>query len=244
MGHYEYQKVAADIRTKVSVGDYTPGMRLPTTDQLCRQYGVSKITIKRAMDELAAADIVYRRRGSGTYVKRTPALREGLPGACEPTELKGFSAEHEALGEQVSARVREFSVVRPTDDVARKLALDSEAFCYRFSRTCYAGGRPLMDETAYLPLEIFPGLHERHVAGSLFGYVEHDLGLRIASSHRCTTAEHPSPQTAQRLGILTSDPVLVVVQVSFLADGRPFELSRTLNAPGHELYSRVDYPTG
>ena len=65
----KYQYVSLDIRSRISSGEYVQGDRLPAIPELCKLYGVSKITIKRAMDDLERMGIVSRRRGSGTFVK-------------------------------------------------------------------------------------------------------------------------------------------------------------------------------
>ena len=63
---HKYQAIVSDLRHKITVGEYAQGDRLPTTPELCKQYGVSKITVKRAMDDLESLGLVARRRGSGT----------------------------------------------------------------------------------------------------------------------------------------------------------------------------------
>ena len=61
----KYESVADDIREKIVGGTYAPNDQLPTTPELCDEYQVSKITVKKAMDELVAQGLIARRRGSG-----------------------------------------------------------------------------------------------------------------------------------------------------------------------------------
>ena len=65
----KYETVADDIRIRIAAGEFKPNEQLPTTDELCEHYDVSKITIKKAMDELTLHGLVARRRGSGSFVK-------------------------------------------------------------------------------------------------------------------------------------------------------------------------------
>ena len=65
----KYQKIASDLRNAITSGQYLPGAQLALEKEMCQQYGVSRITIKRAVDELVNQGLVVKRRGSGTFVK-------------------------------------------------------------------------------------------------------------------------------------------------------------------------------
>ena len=65
----KYEIVADDVRARIANGEFKPNDQLPTTEELCEQYDVSKITVKKAMDELVLHGLIARRRGSGSFVK-------------------------------------------------------------------------------------------------------------------------------------------------------------------------------
>lgn len=236
----KYAAVALDIAQKIGDGTYVPGSRLPTIPELCTAYGVSKITIKRAMDELEVHGFVSRRRGSGTYVKGVPRTAsdpsERLAPAAKPN-MMGFSARFQARGEHPAKIVRSFEVLRPPADVAAELALRPDAFCYRVERTLYANGIPLAEEVSHLPITLVPGLGESDACASLFEYLEGFLGLHIASIHRRIVATTPTPDAADHLGIREGDSVLKIFQTVFLDNGQPIEYSELLHTPGYEFLS-------
>ena len=72
----KYQSIASDIQRSIEAGALKPNAKLPTVVELCEAYGVSKITIKRAIDLLTDRGLISSRRGSGTYVKNTTELLE------------------------------------------------------------------------------------------------------------------------------------------------------------------------
>ena len=233
----KYKYISLDIRSKISSGEYAQGDRLPPIPQLCAMYGVSKITIKRAMDDLEHLGIVSRRRGSGTYVKglvnETGMLRvQEILG-----QMEGFVAEAEAYGATVTSDVHDFSVIRATSDIAEALAIEPGEFVYHVYRTRRVNSRPQIIERSYLPLSLVPGLREAHVHGSLYRYVEDELGLTIASAHRTIYAVNPSEQEAAWLGIPLDSPLLSIWQIGFLDDGRPFEQSTILHTVGHTFHT-------
>jgi GntR family transcriptional regulator len=65
----KYEEIAEDIRNGILSGKYNPNEQLPLEKEMCEQYGVSRITIKKAVDELVTQGLVIKRRGSGTFVK-------------------------------------------------------------------------------------------------------------------------------------------------------------------------------
>ncbi|MBR3234731.1 MAG: GntR family transcriptional regulator [Atopobiaceae bacterium] len=233
----KYLTIVMDVRHRIASGEYAQGDRLPTTTEMCEHYGVSKITVKRAMDDLVMQGLVARRRGSGTYVKgaiATPALA-GSENASH--QMDGFTADGELLGIETSSDVHEFLVTQPPADIAQQLGMEADEFAYYVCRTRLADGKPQTVEHTYMPLKVIPDLRARHASESIYRYIENELGLKISSAHRVITAIHPSPEDASRLGISLDTPVISVRQVGYLDDGTPFELSIAIHSPGYEFFS-------
>lgn len=233
----KYVYIARDLRQSIVDGVYKPKDKLPTIPQLCKIYGVSKITVKHAMDELELQGLIARRRGSGTFVKGVPSGPYDTDRTRAWTRLAGFSAEHEARGERVSILVREFTAEQPDYVVAQLLGLEPDELCYHIERTLFANGIPLQDQTLYIPLSIAPAILQRHAESSIYKYLEDELGLKLASAHRRVIATHPSAEVAEHLQIDTSDAVLRIYQITYLDDGRPCERSVSTHVSGYEFFS-------
>lgn len=228
----KYESVAADIRSKIEDGTFAPGTKLPTIPELCIQYGISKITVKHAMDELERLGLIARRRGSGTYVKGGSHENSGVdtPSALS-SSLGGFTTEHESVGERASVVLHDFSITHPSPSVVKALGISEDDYCYRVARTLVANDVPLQDQVVHIPMLVVPHLVRRHAEGSLYHYLSEELGLRIASAHRHVIATHPSKEAAEHLGISVDAPVLKIEQVSFLDDGRACEISEAIHTP-------------
>lgn len=233
----KYSNLASDLRQSIADGTYGPGDKLPTIPQLCEEYGVSKITVKRAMDELELQGLIARRRGAGTFVTAPLQGPQGVDHVSLSSSLTGFKAEHEAQGQRVSALVREFSLVRPDSGIAQELGLKPDEFCYYIERTLFADGLPLQEQTVYIPMRVAHSLTQRHAELSLYSHFENDLGLHIASAHRRVIAAHANEIVAKRLQIDTNDAVLKIFQTTFLDDGRPCEKSVSVHVPKYEFFS-------
>jgi GntR family transcriptional regulator len=215
----KYQFVAMDIRTKIADGSLLPGDKLPTIPELCHQYDVSKITIKRAMDDLESAGLVIRRRGSGTYVTHAQAIAN---------RVNLQSPDYTYL-------VHEFEVYHPLPSIAEQLGLHAEDYVFHICRTAFLDNRPHVLEHLYLPLGLLPTLRVRDASGSLESRLEEETGLRYASIHRRATAILPEEPVATRLGIDTTSPILKVCETYYTSDGHAFMQVVAQYVPSFEL---------
>ncbi len=127
----KYEAIAADIRRSIEDGALKPGDKLPTVVEFCELYSVSKITVKRAIEQITEEGLITSRRGSGTYVKDTA----GLPGQVfsrQERPCPRLSYEHR--GEKVTSVVYDLdrqSAGRgcdPTGNGRRRLCLSSCAY--------------------------------------------------------------------------------------------------------------------
>ncbi len=234
----KYESVADDIVQKISAGNYRPNDKLPTTEELCEQYQVSKITIKKAMDELEQRGLVARRRGSGTFVKGIVPVGKNAPeGWSMSSQMTGFKNEALAEGHTPSTKVVEFAVEHPDAMVAEALGLDADEFVYRICRVRLRDDVPLVIEHTWMPINVIPDLRMKHLEDSIYNYIENDLGLKIASAHRTAEAVGVSEEEAPLLDVPAGSPCLQVEQVGFLDDGQPFEYSISRHVRGYKLFT-------
>ncbi len=233
----KYQELTTTLRNAIFSGEYPPGSRLPTIPKLCDKYEVSNTTVKRAIDELDAQGLIARRRGSGIYVKSTPSLREGMrDNSSASGQMTGFSAENAVRGKRVHSVVYDFSIVHPDEVVSKALDVSAESFVYRIQRVRVVDDVPQNIEYTCMPLEVIPGLVEKHLLGSIYGYIEGELGLKIGSAHRTIRAVIPTEDEVTKLQLTMPTALLEVQQVGYLDDGTPFEYSTTHHANNYQFF--------
>jgi GntR family transcriptional regulator len=234
----KYEELVNTLLDELARGTYKKGDRLPTTPDLCRIYGVSNTTVKRAMDELELRGLVARRRGSGVYIKETAVPSSTLTHqGSSSQQMTGMSAEYGAQSKQVLSDVRDFSVVRPCAEIAEKLAMEPDEFAYRICRVRMVDDRPLVVEYTHMTIALIPDLRETTLHASIYAYIEQDLGLKIGSAHRAIKAVMPTNDERAWLQIGDNEPLLEVRQVAYLADGVPFEFSISRHTSDYEFYS-------
>ena len=142
-----YARVETVLAGEIADGDLKVGDQLPTEDSLIARFGVSRITVRRAIQNLVSRRLVEIRRGKGTFVA-APKITQDLK------ELSGFVEDMHALGRKPTARVIGKETVNASATVARQLALTTGERVVRIRRVRLADGVPLSFDETYLPLEI------------------------------------------------------------------------------------------
>ena len=130
----KYEEIAEDIRNGILSGKYNPNEQLPLEKEMCEFYGVSRITIKKAVDELVIQGLIIKRRGSGTFVKAVGG--DDVQELSMAKQFEGFSETNK--GKKVSSKILKFEVIHPTEEIATKLKITCDDFVYYTIRTRYA----------------------------------------------------------------------------------------------------------
>lgn len=225
----KYAAIAAELRSSIESGVYSPGERLPTMRELSTQYDASMITIKRALDDLEHYGLIARRRGSGTYVK------EGESHAKMFDKLSPFPADCARHGYQVFSAIHSLCVIHPNSDEAHALQVDMEEFVYELIRTRTDHGVTLVVERTLIPLSLCPTLRGSDVGCSLHLFLRDRSELQVESVHQIVMATHPGKQEAHWLGVGEQEALLSIRQVAFLDNGIPCALSFVTHAPQYEF---------
>lgn len=217
-----YHQLKTILLDKIRAGEMKPNDRLPAEDELAAQYGVSKATVRQALNELAVAGALRREQGRGTFVAE-PKLTQG------PRALTSFSEEMRKRGLSPTSKTLKQDVVKAEADVAEKLQIAEGARAVRIKRLRLADGQPMSIQTTYLPLELAPRLVEEDFGAlSLYETLERKYGLRPARAEETHFAVLVEPSEARLLKVAANSPGLAAERVAYLASGRPLELTYSI----------------
>lgn len=214
----KYLEVYLDIKRKITMGEFKIGEKLPTGDELAKQYGTSKLTIKKGIDMLVSEGVVRSRSGFGTEVLRKPIDNSKVFGPNEGL----FSVMGE---EHVDSEIHTFSIELPSKEVAEKLQIDAKDYVYNIIRSRFIDKQPYSIEQTFMPLALIPGLEPKHLKKSVYLYITEELGLEIKTSHIWIKGDVATAFDAQILGIEKGAFMMEVDKVVSLASGVPFEYS-------------------
>ncbi len=217
----KYQEIAGDIRKNILAGKYLSGEQLPLEKEMCKQYDVSRITIKKAVDELVKLGFIIKRRGSGTFVKSIDD--EEAKDLSMARQFTGFTETNK--GKEIRTEIVKFDVVHPDNEIAAKLQIATDDFVYDIIRVRFADEIPIVIEYTKMPINLIPGIKHDVLLKSIYFYIQCQLKLKIQSAHRSIRAILPNELEQQHLKIAGTFPLLEVEQIAFLDDGRAFEYS-------------------
>jgi GntR family transcriptional regulator len=174
--HHQLQE---QLRAAIDAGDIPPGGRLPSELDIAAQTGVSRTTVRRAMDELVHAGLIHRQRGRGSYVVRPP---EDTADAVlfRVTSPLLYPRSPAARWERRTLTMRS-PVTAPR--LAGQFALPPQAPLLRLTRLCLLDGRPVALETSVLP-QLPLGVAEHALTdAALYGALERELRVHISHAH-------------------------------------------------------------
>ncbi|APP02549.1 GntR family transcriptional regulator [Lactobacillus delbrueckii] len=222
MADYVYRTVMHDIKRRILAGEYE-GMRLPDERSLAEQYQVSRSSMKRALELLALQGIVFKKRGSGTFINPL-YLKNQAMFRYEGSNL-GLTDSFLAPGKKQGIKLLEFKVVKASPETAQDLFLSENDFVYQFKRLRLLDGQPFLIEEGFVPIKILPELKEEILQGSLFNYLEDAQNKAVTRSYLTITVSPSSAEDQEALQLKATEPVGVMDGIFFLDDGTPFEVS-------------------
>ena len=221
-----YQQIKALILQSLQQGEWKPGEAIPSEMDLAARFRVSQGTVRKAIDELAADNLVMRRQGKGTFVA-THAEQH-----VQYRFLKLLPDTGDASVEGPAQRtVLDCRRVRASADVARALALRSGDPVVQARRILSFAGEPTILEDIWLPGQAFKGLTAEQMAnyqGPTYAMFELDFGVRMVRAEEKIRAVLPDREQAQLLHTPAGTPLLSVERIAYTYNDVPMELRRGL----------------
>jgi GntR family transcriptional regulator len=219
----KYHRVKEAVLARIADGTWPPGSLLPAEPDLCRQFGVSRITVRKAISDLVHEGKIQTVQGKGTFVA-TPKVGERFV-----QRAFGIYEDMERRGMRLTTEVLRQEVIPATADVATRLGLRSGEPVHILVRLRSIEGEKILLSTTYIPQALCPGLADEDLsAGSLFRLLRRRYGLKIGRGERSLEAVAADQWEARMLDLALASPLLRLDSAAYLPDGRPFEYSQTL----------------
>jgi GntR family transcriptional regulator len=217
-----YAQLADWLAERIARGELAAGAKLPAERELAEAAGISRMTVRQAIAQLARQELVEIQHGIGTFVA-------GPKWTYDALQPLGFSEATLRQGGAVSTRTLEQSVVAAPDEAATALRLPAGTPVARLVRVRSAGGVPVLLQTSYLPAARFPGLEAEDLErGSLYAVLAERHGIRIGGITQSIEAAVANAWRAAQLEVPRGSPLLVMDGVATDAEGWPVEAFRAV----------------
>lgn len=209
------------IRDEIGAGRWEPGERIPSENELCRHFGVSRTTVRQALAELESEGLLHKEKGRGSFVAEPRSSSWFLQSS------HGFHDEATRAGRTVTSRVlrRELEELPAWASQALELPVGSTGVTLERVRS--VDGELVMYVVSHLVEELAEIVLETELEhGSLYGALLAQRGVEVSGGRRVVEATTARDELAEVLEIEPGAPVLMVQAVSWDADLRPFECYR------------------
>lgn len=220
------QRVYLLMRDEITRGELAGGTLLPGEIRLAEQHGVSRVTIRRALDALAQEGLIERRPGSGTRVTDASSQRAAIA-----ADFATLMPQLVRMGQQTTARLLAYAYVPAPPLVAEALRLPEGGRVQRAVRVRKMDDAPFSHLTTHVPEDIAQNFSETDLAATpLFRLLER-AGIQVDHASQSISASLATPDVAEALDVSVGAALISLTRVVFDASGRGVEHLAALYRP-------------
>ena len=212
-----YKQMADNLRHLILNGEIAAGEALPSERELVELTGISRVTVRKAIELLIGEGILFRLRGSGTYI--TSSIEQS------GEDLTGFTSDALDRGESPSSFWLMRNIAKPTASEAEILKIDANERVVRFGRVRMSNGEPLAIEHAVIPMFLLP--EPQKVEESLYDILKERKNYPVTGTQKLLAAL-ATPTEAALLSIPENSAILRIERKTFLEDKTPVEFTRSV----------------
>jgi len=232
---YKYVAVRDSLRDEIIRGVFGEDDKLPSESALEARFGVSRVTVRLALDELRKLGLIESRQGKGYFVRRLQVVQD-------LGRLQGFGEIMAPLGIDVRSEVIEQTELPASAELQRSLALEKGASVVRISRVRIVGGAALSYDVSHFPIDIGQRLMQLDLGRvDIFALLERELGIEIGYADIALNVVTADEMLARRLAIGKGDPLVRIVRLTYDRHGKPIDFEH-LHARPDSFQFRVRGP--
>ena len=225
-----YQQLKSVLKGEIERGVYKPGDRLPSEPDLIREYGISRITVRQALDDLEGEGLIVRRHGKGTYVAERQIEQELV-------RLTDFVEDMQRAGQNPSSQVLGRVYEAAHGPIAGALRLPEGTQVMRIDRLRMANEQPVAYDTTWLPLRYGELLTGRDLTReTIYHILETRFAIPVLSGTFTITATGATPQLSEALEVAECSALLVIERVSYTSRNEPVYLQKRYYRPDRVQY--------
>jgi GntR family transcriptional regulator len=219
-----YVQLFEILKERIEAGDWPIGSQIPTEEELCKTYNISKATVRLAIADLVRHGYLRRQQGKGTFVCKR-VIPEGL------SMITGFKELMIEAGVKFTTQVLAQTIIMPTDDLDIKLDIPEDKHIIYIKRLRLVDEEPVLIQETFIPRNVCPGLLEENLeVDSLFKLLENKYGIRITTVKDYIGIAYLTPDEGRLLGLPTGSAALLLEQ-HFYSGENQIKYTRSIKRP-------------
>lgn len=212
----QYIQIAEQIRRQIASGEYPVGSKIPTENKLAQSLGVSRPTVRHALDLLTAEKRLVRVKGSGTFVTQPKLVHEST------SFVTGYREESRKKNRVLHTQVLCLQTQKAGEHVAAALNLNPNEIVTRLTRIRHLenmyNNAPVVYTTVYVPTKLFPEMIQLDFTDISFYDALDNKKLSVVHASRKLEIVMPPAEVAASLGITSFEPAAYITSISYTKD--------------------------
>lgn len=217
-----YVQIRETLREEISQGDLKRGEKLPSEHELAAKFNVSRMTIRKSIEDLVDEGLLYRRHGVGTFVAYPHLERDH-------TRLTSFFDKAEDEGIQVKATLLSLEIVPAGQKVAKALDILPGDSVIQVKTLRYANDVPITIHDAHIPHKLFADIVDKHLDVQHLWTLFEQYGYKVKRAVQRIEAQEADENTARLMKIKEKAPILFKERTVYADDGTPVEFTYCYN---------------
>ena len=234
----KYHQIYLVLREQLQDGRFAHGMPAETT--LSRQFAAGRVTVRRALEQLAAEGLIVRQAGRGTRPVRSGPEHVAEPATSRqrktPSRLTGLLQNIVSMSQHTRVKVLECKAIRASDDVARALQLAPGSRVVKVVRRRALPEGPLSHITTFLPEHLAGGFSRRDLTDKPILRLLEESGVELGRAQQTVSARQADAQVAAQLEVAVGTALLAVQRLVFDVHERPVQWLFGLYRPDRYQY--------
>ncbi|WP_440894722.1 GntR family transcriptional regulator [Amphibacillus sp. Q70] len=215
-----YYQLEEMIKKKIQSEELMPGEAIPSEREYAETYGISRMTVRQAINNMVTEGLLYRQKGRGTFIAEQK-IEQDL------TKLTSFSEDMRNRELNPSSKLISIDQMACSVKIAEALAINAGACVYQIKRLRLADEEPIALETIYTPKNLVGDMDETDFNQSFYTFLEENRQLKIHHGHQSIEASTANKDEIKYLKIKKNDPILLMYRTSYLINQTPIEFVKS-----------------
>ncbi len=212
-----YVHIREGIREKINNGEFHIGAFIPTENDLSNMFGVSRMTVRRAIDDLVHEGILIRKQGSGTMVASTKVVRDY-------SRLTSFFEDAKSRGMNPKSKLLTKDLIPASKEIAKKLMIDPGVALFHLVRLRMVEDKTIIAlHDLYIPQLICPWIEHADLNNESLYHLYDSHGVSVSWGRQLVEARPARPEQAELLKVEPGSPLLYSERVSYTKNNLPIE---------------------
>lgn len=212
-----YSQIRELLRSRITDGEFGAEGKMPSENAMVRAFGVSRITVRQALNDLQKEGLIFKIHGKGTFAAKPKAVQSLM-------RLEGFGEAMSASGHETHSRVLGHRVLLPGCHVAARLGVGDKTEVMEIRRIRYLDSNPISLDVTYVPLDIGRRLIKEDLRRrDIFLILENDYGIPLDRAELRMDAMLADARLSEALAVAEGSPVLRIERLTLASGDQPLD---------------------